>query len=91
MGTTGADEERPRHDGRASKNYSSDVHTEAGVKGLVTDSNLERLLTQLENEGKNVSAAWAELVALKNFVTHSTQLKSQALTHLQYLLSLYKQ
>lgn len=71
----------------SSDNYSQEVHTDEGVGRLVVDCFLERLLTELEGEGIDVSAPRAELTAIKNFVTHSRKFKSDVRNHVLFLLN----
>ncbi|TNV22254.1 hypothetical protein FH968_04450 [Buttiauxella sp. B2] len=60
------------------------VHSPAGVRALVEDSDLMRLLRALEHDGYDVSGAAAELAALINYVTSVNVSTSDVLSHLEY-------
>lgn len=67
------------------------VHSPAGVRALVNDSDLMRLLRDLEHDGYDVSGAAAELTALINYVTSVNVSSSDALSHLEYCAKIIKQ
>ncbi|GKW21886.1 hypothetical protein PEC302107_36150 [Pectobacterium araliae] len=68
------------------KNYSEEVHTDEGVKRLVGDSLLEKLLSELEDDGVDVSGPRAEFIALKNFVTYSARFKDEVKNHALFIV-----
>lgn len=82
-----ARKEHPKYSYPASENYSSEVHTDEGVGRLVADCFLERLLTELEDDGIDVSGPRAELTAIKNFVTYSKKFKADVKNHAEYLIN----
>ncbi|AIN20188.1 hypothetical protein CH54_1395 [Yersinia rochesterensis] len=66
--------------------YSSEVHTVKGVRGLVSGSNIERLLMELEADGHDISAPMIELKSLLNYVAHDGRLRGDLLAHAEYIL-----
>lgn len=66
------------------------VHTTAGVERLATESNIDRLLQEMEKDGYDVSAAVMELKALVNYVTHTKRIRSESLTHLEFIIKQLK-
>lgn len=70
--------------------FAEKVHTVAGVEQLAADSNIEKLLIEMEKDGHEVSAAVIELKALVNFVTHSRKINKECLTHVAFLANLLK-
>jgi len=66
------------------------VHSPAGVRALVEDSDLMRLLRALEHDGYDVSGAAAELTALINYVTASNVSMSDVMSHLEYCAMMIK-
>lgn len=70
--------------------FAEKVHTTAGVERLVTESNIDRLLQEMERDGYDVSAAVMELKALVNYVTHSKRLRNDSLSHLEYVIQQLK-
>lgn len=49
--------------------------------GLAKDSLLERLLTELDEDGSEIGGAMLELNALVNYVTQNEKLKEEIKTH----------
>lgn len=70
--------------------FAEKVHTTAGVERLATESNIDRLLQEMERDGYDVSAAVMELKALVNFVTHSKRVRNDSLSHLEYIIQQLK-
>ncbi|NIL23541.1 hypothetical protein HB991_13610 [Yersinia mollaretii] len=66
--------------------YSNEVHTAQGVRGLVSSSNIEKLLIALEADGHDISAPMIELKSLLNYVAHDRRLRSDLLAHAEYIL-----
>lgn len=62
----------------------SKIHSAAGVRALVENSDLMRLLRALEKDGYDVSGAAAELTALINYVTSVNVSTSDVISHLEY-------
>lgn len=64
--------------------FAERIHTPGGVRTLVEDSHLMKLLRELDKDGFNVDGPLTELTALINYVT-STQISMKDLqTHLDY-------
>ncbi|EFT2846286.1 hypothetical protein HVL56_000790 [Escherichia coli] len=64
--------------------FAERIHTPGGVRTLVEDSHLMKLLRELDKDGFNVDGPLTELTALMNYVT-STQISMKDLqTHLDY-------
>lgn len=66
------------------------VHTPGGVRALVEDSDLMKLIRALERDGYDVSGAAAELTALVNFVTASNISMNDVISHLDYCAMMIK-
>ena len=66
------------------KAKQDDIHSPEGVRALVEDSDLMKLIRALEKDGYDVSGAAAELVALINYVTSVNISTSDVLSHLDY-------
>lgn len=66
--------------------YTEKLYSEEGLKGLQNDSKIIRLLEDLERRGNNVAGARDEVNALFNYVSSSRKIKSDMVTHLEYLL-----
>ncbi|ECG3547404.1 hypothetical protein NAY64_000660 [Salmonella enterica] len=64
--------------------FEERIHTPVGVRSLVEDSHLMKLLRELDNDGFNVDGPLAELVALVNYVTSSQMTMQDLQTHLDY-------
>ncbi|MEH2922404.1 hypothetical protein ACFFL1_05900 [Samsonia erythrinae] len=79
--------DRPKYSYPARENYSSEIHTNEGVGRLVADSYIERLLTELEDEGVDVSGPRAELTAIKNFVKYSNKFRVDVKNHALFLVN----
>jgi len=66
------------------------IHSPDGVRALISESNLMRLLRRLDNDGYDVSGAAAELTALINYVSSTNVSMGDLLTHLDYCTSVIK-
>lgn len=66
------------------------IHSPAGVRALVNDSNLMKLLRALDGDGYDVSGAAAELTALINYVSSTNVSMGDLLSHLDYCTSIIK-
>ncbi|MBW9453341.1 hypothetical protein [Citrobacter portucalensis] len=64
--------------------FEERIHTPVGVRSLVEDSHLMKLLRELDKDGFNVDGPFAELVALVNYVTSSQMTMQDLQTHLDY-------
>ena len=64
--------------------FSERIHTPGGVRSLVDDSHLMKLLRELDKDGFNVDGPFAELTALVNYVTSSQMSMRDLQTHLDY-------
>ncbi|WP_053064324.1 hypothetical protein [Klebsiella oxytoca] len=64
--------------------FAERIHTPAGVRSLVEQSQLMELLREMQMDGHDVSGAAAELVALVNYVTSSQVSMRDLQTHLDY-------
>ncbi|AYC20057.1 hypothetical protein DZA65_03182 [Dickeya dianthicola] len=64
--------------------FSDRIHTTAGVRSLIEQSQLMELLTELEQDGHDVSGPRAELVALVNYVSSAHVSIGDVVTHLDY-------
>lgn len=64
--------------------FTERIHTPAGVRSLVDDSRLMKLLRELDKDGFNVDGPLAELSALVNYVTSSQMSMQDLQTHLDY-------
>ncbi|WP_447558984.1 hypothetical protein [Staphylococcus aureus] len=64
--------------------FEERIHTPVGVRSLVEDSHLMKLLRELDKDGFNVDGPLAELVALVNYVTSSQMTMQDLQTHLDY-------
>ncbi|CNK23648.1 Uncharacterised protein [Yersinia frederiksenii] len=71
--------------------YSEAVHTPQGVRGLVSNSNIERLLIALDADGYDISAPMIELKSLLNYVAHDSRLRGDLLAHAEYILEKLKE
>lgn len=72
------------------ENYAEKVNDDDGIKQLSITSMLEELLREMDQDGHDVSGPMAELVALKNYVTHTEKQKETVRTGLEYVLSTLK-
>lgn len=70
--------------------YTEKLYSDEGIKRLTEDSKIIRLLEELERNGKNVRGARDEVNALLNYVSSSKKIKSDMVTHLEYLLACAK-
>lgn len=66
--------------------YTEILYTEEGIKLLESDSKIIQLLTDLESQGNDVGGARDEVNALLNYVKASRKVKSDMVSHLEYLL-----
>ncbi|WP_336709642.1 MULTISPECIES: hypothetical protein [unclassified Cedecea] len=66
------------------------IHSPAGVRMLVEDSSLMKLLRALDGDGYDVSGAAAELTALINYVSSTNVSMGDLLSHLDYCTSIIK-
>ncbi|MGQ3663968.1 hypothetical protein [Citrobacter braakii] len=64
--------------------FEERIHTPVGVRSLVEDSHLMKLLRELDKDGFNVDGPLAELTALVNYVTSSQLSMKDLQTHLDY-------
>ncbi|EEM8611018.1 hypothetical protein GKU33_03060 [Salmonella enterica] len=64
--------------------FEERIHTPVGVRSLVEDSHLMKLLRELDKDGFNVDGPLAELTALVNYVTSSQISMKDVQTHLDY-------
>ncbi|CAJ1239900.1 TPA: hypothetical protein LZR53_004529 [Escherichia coli] len=64
--------------------FTERIHTPGGVRSLVEESHLMKLLRDLNKDGFNVDGPLAELTALINYVTSSQMSMRDLQTHLDY-------
>lgn len=79
--------EKKRCNGSITIRWKKDLkkeYTRLGVRSLVEDSHLMKLLRELDKDGFNVDGPLAELVALVNYVTSSQMTMQDLQTHLDY-------
>lgn len=69
------------------ENYAEKVNDNDGIKQLSITSMLEELLREMDQDGHDVSGPMTELVALKNYVTHTEKQRDTVRTALQYALA----
>lgn len=67
--------------------YTEKLYTDDGLKRLASDSNIIRLLEELELQGNNIGGARDEVNALLNYVQDARKIKGEMVTHLEYLLN----
>ncbi len=72
------------------ENYAEKVNDNDGIKQLSITSMIEELLREMDKDGHDVSGPMTELVALKNYVTHTEKQKDTVRTGLEYVLSTLK-
>lgn len=72
------------------ENYAEKVNNDNGIKQLSITSMLEELLREMDQDGHDVSGPMTELVALKNYVTHTEKQKDTVRTGLEFALSALK-
>lgn len=72
------------------ENYAEKVNNDNGIKQLSITSMLEELLREMDQDGHDVSGPMTELVALKNYVTHTEKHKDTVRTGLEFALSALK-
>ena len=72
------------------ENYAEKVNDNDGIKQLSITSMIEELLREMDRDGNDVSGPMTELVALKNYVTHTEKQKDTVRTGLEYVLSTLK-
>lgn len=66
------------------------IHSPEGVRALIEESNLMRLLRALDRDGYDISGPAAELTALINYVSSTNVSMGDLLTHLDYCTSVIK-
>ncbi|KGP45062.1 hypothetical protein [Morganella morganii] len=69
------------------ENYAEEINTDSKVSELTLNSMLENLLREMDQDGHDVSGPMTELVALKNYVTHTEKQKDTVRTGLEYVLA----
>lgn len=69
------------------ENYAEKVNDNDGIKRLSIASMLEELLREMDRDGHDVSGPMTELVALKNYVTHTEKQKDTVRTGLEFALA----
>lgn len=69
------------------EDYAEKVNDNNGIKQLSITSMLEELLRKMDRDGHDVSGPMTELVALKNYVTHTEKQKETVRTGLEFALS----
>ncbi|MBT0355963.1 hypothetical protein ISO78_06880 [Morganella morganii subsp. morganii] len=72
------------------ENYAEKVNDNDGIKQLSITSMIEELLREMDRDGHDVSGPMTELVALKNYITHTEKQKDAVRTGLEYVLSALK-
>lgn len=70
----------------APENYAEKVNTEAGIKELMSKSNIEELLRKLDDDGYDVSAALIELTAMMNYINLNLKVKENIKTHIEFIV-----
>lgn len=71
-------------------NYAEKVNDNDGIKQLSIASMIEELLREMDRDGHDVSGPMTELVALKNYVTHTEKQKETMRAGLEFALSALK-
>lgn len=72
------------------ENYAEKVNDDNVIKQLSITSMIEELLREMDQDGHDVSGPMTELVALKNYVTHTEKQKETVRTRLEFALSALK-
>lgn len=72
------------------EDYAEKVNNNDGIKQITITSMIEELLREMDQDGHDVSGPMTELVALKNYVTHTEKQKDTVRTGLEYVLSTLK-
>lgn len=72
------------------ENYAEKVNDNDGIKLLSITSMLEELLREMDHDGHDVSGPMTELVALKNYITHTEKQKDTMRAGLEFALSALK-
>ncbi|HEC0028292.1 TPA: hypothetical protein R1P86_002293 [Morganella morganii] len=72
------------------ESYAEKVNDNDGIKQLTVTSMIEVLLREMDRDGHDVSGPMTELMALKNYVTHTEKQKETVRTGLEYVLSTLK-
>ncbi|MFW0699017.1 hypothetical protein [Pantoea sp. R13S299] len=65
--------------------YTENLYSDEGITKLSQDSKIIRLLEELERKGNCVGGARDEVNALFNYVTATKKVKSDMITHLEYM------
>lgn len=69
------------------ESYAEKVNDNDGIKQLSITSMLEELLREMDQDGHDVSGPMTELVALKNYVTHTEKQLNTIKTHLEFIFA----
>ncbi|ETO43454.1 hypothetical protein [Morganella sp. EGD-HP17] len=69
------------------ENYAEKVNDNDGIKQLSITSMLEELLREMDRDGHDVSGPMTELVAMKNYVTHTEKQRNTIKTHLEFIFA----
>lgn len=69
------------------ENYAEKVNDNDGIKQLSITSMIEELLREMDQDGHDVSGPMTELVALKNYVTHTEKQRNTIKTHLEFIFA----
>ena len=67
--------------------YTEKLYSDEGITGLSQNSQIIRLLEDLEKKGNSVGGARDEVNALFNYVTATKKVKADMITHLEYMKS----
>lgn len=69
------------------ESYAEKVNDNDGIKQLSITSMLEELLREMDQDGHDVSGPMTELVALKNYITHTEKQRNTIKTHLEFIFA----
>lgn len=69
------------------ESYAEKVNDNDGIKQLTVTSMIEVLLREMDRDGHDVSGPMTELVALKNYVTHTEKQRNTIKTHLEFIFA----
>ena len=65
--------------------YTEKLYSDEGITGLSQNSQIIRLLEELEKKGNSVGGARDEVNALFNYVSATKKVKADKITHLEYM------